>query len=142
MSKICLTPKQELYLNVIKQYHKAHGTFPTQTQLITAVRAAGGKAGQSVVQMYGTLLLKGAFTNGVVLTDSMNALHTGGNVTPIDIDALQFNPKPITRGRKLGGKNKPKTSQQETPTNVLAAALLELLKSSPQFNTIAAQLRG
>jgi hypothetical protein len=138
--KICLTPKQELYLNVIKSYHKAHGSFPNNTQLVQAVREAGGVAGATgATQMYATLFLKGAFTGGVVLTDSMAVLHSGGNITPLDVSALQFTPRAIKRGRKAGGKNAPKVATQ-TPQTTLASAILTLLSESPEFKAALANI--
>ena len=137
--KICLTPKQELYLNVIKQYHKEHGSFPNNGQLVKAVRDAGGVAGASgVTQMYATLFLKGAFTGGIVLTDSLNALHSGGSITPLDVSALKFTPRAIKRGRPLGYKNKPKVAAT-TPT--LASAILALLSESPEFKAALAGIQ-
>ena len=137
--KICLTPKQELYLNTIKAYHKEHGSFPNNAQLVKAVRDAGGVAGQSgAVQMYATLFLKGAFTGGVVLTDSLNALHSGGNIAPLDVSAMQFKPRALKRGRPLGYKNKPKAANN-TPT--LASAILTLLSESPEFKAALASIQ-
>lgn len=133
--KICLTPKQELYFNVIRDYHKAHGSFPNATQLVKAVREAGGKAGSGAAQMYATLFLKGAFNGGVVLTDSLNALHSGGNITPLNIANLQFTPRGLKKGRPLGQKNKPKA------TNAVASAILTLLSESEEFKSILANLQ-
>ena len=136
--KICLTPKQELYFKVIQTYHKANGTFPNNAQLVKAVREAGGKAGSGASQMYATLFLKGAFTGGTVLTDSLGALHSGGNIQSIDVAILNFTPRALRRGRPAGVKNKTKANKQDA----IASALLELLKSSPQFNAIAAALNA
>lgn len=130
--KICLTQKQELYLNVIKTFHKENGTFPNQRQLIDNVRAAGGKAGQNVMQMYGTLLLKGAFTGGITLSDNAYSRHSGGNIDALDVSKLTFAPKTIKRGR--GGEPKAKADP-------IASALLELLKGDDRFKALLANLQ-
>lgn len=130
--KICLTQKQELYLNVIKAFHKENGTFPNQRQLIEGVRAAGGKAGSGVIQMYGTLLLKGAFSGGTVLTDNAFSRHSGGNIDALDLSKLSFTPKTIKRGR--GGQPKAKADP-------IASALLELLKGDERFKALLSNLQ-
>jgi hypothetical protein len=131
--KICLTQKQELYLNVIKTFHKENGTFPNQRQFIDAVRTAGGKAGNStVIHMYGTLLLKGAFTGGIALSDNAFSRHSGGNIDPLDLSKLTFAPKTIKRGRGSVPKAK---------TDPIASALLELLKGDDRFKALLANLQ-
>lgn len=130
--KICLTQKQELYLNVIKAFHKEHGTFPNQRQLIDSVRAAGGKAGQNVIAMYGTLLMKGAFTGGIALSDNAYSRHSGGSIDALDLSKLTFAPKTIKRGRGSAPKAK---------ADPIASALLELLKGDDRFKALLANLQ-
>jgi hypothetical protein len=130
--KICLTKKQELCLNVIKTFHKENGTFPNQRQFIDGIRAAGGKAGNgTVIHMYGTLLLKGAFTGGTTLSDNAYSRHSGGNIDALDISKLTFAPKTIKRGRGAAPKAK---------ADPIAATLLALLQGDDRFKALLANI--
>jgi hypothetical protein len=126
---ICLTPKQQKFYNYFVKYHKENGFFPNPTRACAELREDGVKTSvPQVTNMYGTLFVKGAFNGGVPLINTYRARHSAKPVATIDISKLTFADKP---------KAKPANKQE-----VVAAALLELLKSSPKFNEIAAALNA
>lgn len=124
---ICLTNRQQQFYSYFVEYQQQNGLFPNPTQAVRGLRDRGIRCSVSTVtNVYGVLLLKGAFNGGTPLTQTNRARHTARPVKTVDIGKLTFAPKA-----------KPVVKQ-----DVLAAALLELLKTSPHFNTIAAALNG
>lgn len=127
---ICLTPRQQKYYNYFLQYHKENGFFPNPTLACRELREAGVKCSvPTVTNMYGTLFIKGSFNGGVPLVNTYRARHSATPIKAVDISKLTF-------------ADKPKAKVVQGNDAVLATALLELLKSSPKFNDIAAVLRG
>lgn len=132
--KICLTANQQRAFEFIKKFHKDNGKFPNPTQLADGLGKKKTGANHTLAaQMYGALLLKGAFTDGSQVADSAYERHSGGNIVALNIADLTFTTASATKAKK---------ASKGVNSNALASALLELLKSSPQFNEIAAQLRG
>jgi len=124
---ICLTNRQQQFYSYFVEYQQKNGLFPNASQAVRDLRTKGIKCSTtSVVNTYGTLLLKGAFNGGTPLVNSYRPRHSAKPVKTVDISKLTLAPKAQTVPSK----------------DALAAALLELLKSSPQFNTLAAALNG
>lgn len=140
--KICLTAKQQEAFAAIKKFYKENGKFPNGNQLAAALgKPVSISNAPAAVQMYGALFLKGAFTDGVVLTDSVFAGHSGGSIAALNVGELKFNVRKVERGgNQYGNRARPVVSPRNNAA--LASALLELLKSSPKFNEIAAALNG
>jgi hypothetical protein len=125
---ICLTPRQQQIYSYLVEYQQKNGLFPSPTQASRELCEKGLRvSGPNIYAMYGTLFIKGAFNGGTPLTDTIRARHSAKPVKTVDVSKLTLAPKP-----------KPVAKGQDA----LAAALLELLKSSPQFNTFAAALNG
>jgi hypothetical protein len=134
MANVCLTQKQEKFFKLVQQYHRENGTFPNSSQAVKLLADNGIKAQDgSIKHMYSSLFLKGAFTNGGPLTDSLQAGHVGGGTRSIDVSKMSFTPRNLRKGR---------TTAVKPANDAIAAALLELLKSSPRFNEIAAILNA
>lgn len=140
MSKICLTKNQQVAFNAIKEFHKENGRFPNRAQLATALKRAGiGSSPSNVSNIYGALLLKGAFTNGTILTDSVFAAHSGGNITPLDISKLDFNVRRIS----TGPVRQQTTANTDAIRTGIANAIIQLLKQDKNLaDTFGVVLNG
>jgi hypothetical protein len=125
---ICLTNRQQQFYNYFVEYQKTNGFFPNPSQASRDLRSRGVRCSPpSIYSMYGALFIKGAFNGGTPLTSGNRARHSAKPVKSVDISKMKIEAvaKPVAKGQ-----------------DALAAALLELLKSSPQFSTIAAALAG
>lgn len=130
MSKsICLTPRQQKFYDYFLQYQQDNGFFPAPTLAARELREKGIRTSPTTVAtVYGTLFVKGAFNGGTPLISTYRARHSAKPVKTVDVSKLTFAEKPKAV----------KTAKE----NVLAAALLELLKGNPRYNEFAAALNA
>jgi hypothetical protein len=127
---VCLTKKQEQFFKFVQNYHKENGTFPTPSQASRLLK----KTGSSISSLYGTLLLKGAFTDTGPLTDSAQNGHSGG-IRPLDITQLKFNPRTIRKGRPASSAS---ILRKVSSNAKIADALVRLLRTNSDFDAIFA----
>lgn len=117
---VCLTARQQKFYNYFINYYKSNGCFPNPTQTARDMNCSGPNAGN----MYGVLLLKGAFTNGQPLTSTYKARHHATPIQPVNIANFKLEPK-----QKPSNAEKPADKQMDKlkAKRALAKLLLELL---------------
>jgi len=123
---VCLTDRQQKLYNYFVNYAKSNGMFPTPAQTSRDMRCSSPTAGN----MYGVLLLKGAFTNGVPLTSTYKARHNTTPIQPLNIANFKLDPKP--KAAKVNSKT--------INRKQLAALLVKLLSEDKVDTKAIAQL--
>lgn len=111
---VCLTDRQQKFYNYFVNYAKSNGMFPNPTQTGRDMNCKSPAA----ANMYGVLLLKGAFTNGQPLTSTYKARHSATPVTPVNIANFKLEPKP---------KKKAAKKKQDNSTSIDKTILLSVL---------------
>lgn len=138
--KICLTAKQQEAFNFIKRFHRENGRFPNSTQLASGLgKKVGPGTFSQVTQLYGALLLKGAFTDGTPVSDGIYDRHSGGNIAALNIAQLTFKTQKVERAVPTRTPAQLRQTQVDVQKALVAAALRELLNSSPSLRQLVAQ---
>lgn len=125
---VCLTARQQKFYNYFVNYAKSNGMFPNPTQTARDMGCTSPTAGN----MYGVLLLKGCFTNGVPLTSTYKARHNTTPIQPLNIANFKLDPKPKAKPAKVNSKT---ISRKQ-----LATLLVKLLSDDKNANEAIAQL--
>lgn len=87
MTAISLTARQQKFFEYFLRYHKENGVFPTMSQGSRDLKVSV----TSVTNMYGALLLKGAFTNGNTLVAGNGIRRRKAtDVVPVNISSMKF----------------------------------------------------
>ena len=86
MGNACLTTRQKKFYEYFTTFYKKNGYFPNASQAARDLDSSG----PSVAAMYGTLFLKGAFTNGQALTDSYAPRHNTVKVEAFNVSGVKF----------------------------------------------------
>lgn len=121
---VCLTDRQKKFYNYFVNYAKSNGMFPNPTQTGKDM----GCTSPTAANMYGVLLLKGAFTNGVPLTSTYKARHHATPIQPLNIANFKMEVK------KKPAKKKPLGRKE------LADLLVRLLSEDKVDTKAIAQL--
>jgi hypothetical protein len=114
-NSVCLTARQQRFYNYILKYHKDNGFFPNPCQMSRDMKCNPGVASAT----YGTLLLKGAFTNGNPHTVSHHRKHNTTKVQPLNIAEIKVEVKAKPKAKKV---QKSQVTKQQ-----IAALLMRLL---------------
>lgn len=133
-NKVCLTDKQQKFYNYFINYYKNNGMFPNVT---TAARELGCSS-TAAAAYYGTLLLKGAFTNGQPLTRTNKARHNTTIIQPVNLSNFKLDPPPrrrLTRQPEQAQGTKPQLNKRQ-----LASLLVKLFSEDKVDAQAIAQL--
>jgi hypothetical protein len=129
MSKVCLTVKQQQILSYYQEGFKTNGVFPGTSE---AARHFGVNP-NSIVSSIGALFLKGAFTDGLPMTNNLRAMHginakpmgmtvqtqTKRAATPAQLAALALGRQ--ARIKKLAAARKTKVAKVDSDALIQAA---------------------
>lgn len=124
-NSVCLTARQQKFYNYFINYYKSNGSFPNPTQTARDMNCSSPNAGN----MYGVLLLKGAFTNGQPLTNTYKARHSATPVQPVNLANFKMEAKP-----------KAKVNSKTASRKQIAALLVKLLSEDKVDTKALAQL--
>lgn len=115
---VCLTDRQQKFYNYFVNYYKSNGMFPNMS---TTSREMGCNTGVAAAT-YGTLLLKGCFTNGQPLTRTNKARHNATPIQPVNLANFKLDPVPRRRT-----PSKPKEEAKVDSKNITRKQLADLL---------------
>lgn len=127
---VCLTDRQQKFYNYFINYYKSNGCFPNPTQTARDMKCSCPNAGN----MYGVLLLKGAFTNGQPLTNTYKARHSATPIQPVNIANFKLEVKEKPNKEKKQANSKTMTRKQ------IATLLVKLLSEDKVDTKALAQL--
>lgn len=122
---VCLTARQQKFYNYFINYYKSNGCFPNPTQAARDMNCTAPNIGN----MYGVLLLKGAFTNGQPLTSTYKARHSATPIQPVNLANFKMEAKP-----------KAKVNSKTASRKQIAALLVKLLSEDKVDTKALAQL--
>lgn len=128
---VCLTDRQQKFYNYFINFYKSNGMFPNMT---TTAREMGCNAGVAAAT-YGTLLLKGCFTDGQPLTRTNKARHTATPIQPVNLANFKLDPPPRRRAVTQQATNSKNISKRQ-----LATLLVKLLSEDKIDTKAIAQL--
>ena len=79
---LCLTAQQKKVLDFYKAFYKENNVFPNT---IDAARHFN-KSSPAILNVVGALFLKGAFTDGKPMTQSLKGIHNGGKAVGLKVN--------------------------------------------------------
>lgn len=118
-NSVCLTDRQQKFYNYIINFYKSNGCFPNASQSARDLKWNVGV----VTAAYGTLLLKGVFSNGQPLTVTYKARHSTTPVQSLNLANFKMDPKPAPV-KKAAAK---KPAKNKIDKQKIALALIKLL---------------
>lgn len=130
MSDVCLTDRQQKFYNYFINHYKSNGCFPNPTEAARDMNVSS----PAVSAMYGTLLLKGVFSNGQPLTSTYKARHNATPVAALDLAKFKFTPKAKVKAAK------PKAEKPKTIDNQKIATLLFRLMSGENLPNLKEEI--
>jgi len=115
---VCLTSRQQKFYDYFVGFYKKNGAFPNPTEAARDLKTSG----PSVSAMYGSLLLKGCFTNGQPIVSTRDRKHNTVKVVPLNIAEIKVEFKPRAKPQA-----KPKQNKEVQRRLLIAKLLMDLL---------------